>query len=128
MSGDSFPLRSSSDFTDHNSILNEFTSAETKRVVYRVDRRLVSTLGVIYCISLILRLNMGNANVAGMRDNLDLAVGTRYSTVSLVFHPTFILFQIPVVPTIRYVGPRLYLTGAPTTFSALIVGGGFVTT
>ncbi|GME48610.1 hypothetical protein GTA08_BOTSDO01849 [Neofusicoccum parvum] len=63
-----------------------------------------------------------------MRGDLDLAVGTRHSTVSPVFYPTFILFQIPVVPTIRHVGPGLYLTGAPTAFGARTVGGGFVTT
>lgn len=56
---------SSSDFTDHDSILNELKPVETKRVTHRVDRRLASALGVIYCISLVVRLNMGNANVAG---------------------------------------------------------------
>lgn len=56
---------SGSDLTSHDSILNEYTPTETKKVIHRVDRRIVPTLGVIYCISLIVRLNMGNANVAG---------------------------------------------------------------
>jgi hypothetical protein len=43
----------------------EFSPAEQKRIVQRIDRRLVSTLGVLYCASLMDRTNLGSAAIAG---------------------------------------------------------------
>lgn len=42
-----------------------FTLKEQKAIVRRVDRRLVVTLGCLYCISLLDRTNLGAASVAG---------------------------------------------------------------
>ena len=54
------------DTKDSNSVLiNEFTEAEQKRIVRRIDRRLVTTLGFLYCASLMDRTNLGSAAIAG---------------------------------------------------------------
>jgi hypothetical protein len=42
-----------------------FTPHEQKMIVRRIDRRLVVTLGCLYCISLLDRTNLGAASVAG---------------------------------------------------------------
>lgn len=52
---------------DSNTILiNEFTELEQKRIIQRIDRRLVTTLGVLYCASLMDRTNLGSAAIAGL--------------------------------------------------------------
>lgn len=38
---------------------------EQRAIIHRVDRRLVITCGLVYCISLIDRGNLGNASIAG---------------------------------------------------------------
>jgi hypothetical protein len=43
----------------------EFTPAEQKKIIHRVDRRLVVTVGVLYCISLMDRTNLSAAAIAG---------------------------------------------------------------
>jgi hypothetical protein len=43
----------------------EFTPAEQRKIIHRVDRRLVVTVGVLYCISLMDRTNLSSANIAG---------------------------------------------------------------
>ena len=54
------------DTKDSNAVLvNEFSEAEQKRIVRRIDRRLVTTLGVLYCASLMDRTNLGSAAIAG---------------------------------------------------------------
>lgn len=45
--------------------LTEFTPAQQKKIISRVDRRLVTTLGILYCCSLMDRTNLGAANIAG---------------------------------------------------------------
>jgi hypothetical protein len=44
---------------------SEFTPQEQKAIIHRVDRRLVVTVGVLYCISLMDRTNLSAASVAG---------------------------------------------------------------
>lgn len=43
----------------------QFTPAQQKRIIRRIDLRLAVTLGVLYCISLLDRTNLGAASVAG---------------------------------------------------------------
>lgn len=48
------------------------TPQEQRRVVRRVDRRLIVTCGLMYCISLIDRTNLSAAAIAGMTEELKL--------------------------------------------------------
>lgn len=62
----------------------EYSPAEQSKIIHRVDRRLISTCGVLYCISLMDRTNLSAAALAGMTAELRLNVGFRY--VSLGTH------------------------------------------
>lgn len=59
---------------------NEFSPEEQKRIIKRIDRRLVTTLGALYCVSLMDRTNLGAAAIAGMNKEL-LLVGNRYVSI-----------------------------------------------
>lgn len=43
----------------------QFTPTEQRKIIHRVDRRLVTTLGALYCVSLMDRTNLGAASIAG---------------------------------------------------------------
>lgn len=49
----------------HDDYECEFTEAEQRKIIHRVDRRLVLTVGVLYCISLMDRTNLSAASIAG---------------------------------------------------------------
>jgi len=51
------------DSNDHR--INEFSETEQKAIYRKVDLRLVSTLGLLYCASLMDRTNLGSAAIAG---------------------------------------------------------------
>lgn len=59
----------------------EFSYAEQRKIIHRVDKRLVVMTGLMYCVSLMDRSNLPNAAIAGMRAELELSVGTRYVSV-----------------------------------------------
>lgn len=42
--------------------VNAFTEKEQRRIIWRIDRRLVVTLGCLYMISLLDRTNLGAAS------------------------------------------------------------------
>jgi hypothetical protein len=43
----------------------QFTLAERRKIMGRIDRRLVLTLGILYCTSLMDRTNLSSAAIAG---------------------------------------------------------------
>ena len=49
-----------------------FTPAEQKKIIRRVDARLVVTCGVMFCFSLMDRSNLGAASIAGMSKDMQL--------------------------------------------------------
>lgn len=61
----------------------EFSLREQRKIVHRIDRRLVVMTGVIYMVSLMDRSNLPNAAIAGMNVDLDLNVGFRYVGVTI---------------------------------------------
>ncbi|KAL2386216.1 hypothetical protein RJZ90_000839 [Blastomyces dermatitidis] len=55
-----------------------YSYAEQRKIIHRVDRRLVSICGLGYCISLMDRTNLSVAAIAGMTKELELHIGFRY--------------------------------------------------
>ncbi|KAJ0158716.1 High-affinity nicotinic acid transporter, partial [Colletotrichum tanaceti] len=112
--------------TDTNPDRHEFSPEEQKMIMRRVDVRLVTTVGLLYCFSVIDRSNLPSAAVAGMINDLDLT-GNRYSIVSLVFFTTYITFQPISVILSRTLGPRAYFTGITMLCGGIVIGMGFLT-
>lgn len=42
-----------------------FTQREQRKIVHKIDRRLITGLGLLFGISLVDRTNLGNASIAG---------------------------------------------------------------
>src|SRR5271163_2725147 len=111
---------------DSNDLrINQFTPEEQKKIIRRVDRRLVVLLGFMYCVSLTDRTNTGLAAIAGMAVDLVL-IGERYSILVLVFFITYVLLQPPATVVLRKVGPRIFLPTIILLWGIVMVGMGFV--
>lgn len=48
-----------------DSILNEVTPQEKKKILRKIDWRVTILVGILWCITLIDRANLGNASIAG---------------------------------------------------------------
>jgi hypothetical protein len=105
--------------------INAFSPAEQKKIIHRIDRRLVLTLGFLYCVSLMDRTNLGIAMVAGMGPDLKLT-GDRYSIVVLLFFITYVLLQPPATVVLRKVGPRIFLPTITLLWGMCMIAFGFV--
>lgn len=64
------------------SSVDEYTPKEARSIISRIDRRLVTTTGLMYCISVMDRSNLGSAYVAGLNTDLELTVGARYVRIA----------------------------------------------
>jgi MFS family permease len=105
--------------------INHFTPAQQKKIIGRIDRRLVLTLGFLYSVSLMDRNNLGIAFVAVMGVDL-LLTGSRYSIIVLIFFITYVALQASATVFLRKVGPRIFLPTIALLWGATMIGFGFV--
>jgi len=108
-----------------NERIEQFTPEEQKKIIRRIDRRLVLTLGFLYCVSLMDRTNLGIASVAGMGVDLVL-IGERYNIIVLLFFITYVLLQPPATVILRKIGPRIFLPTITLLWGITMICFGFV--
>lgn len=108
-----------------NEAAERFSSKEAAAIRRRIDLRLIPCLGFMYFVSLMDRKNVANAAIAGMRTDLDLLGGYRYSLITLVFFITYTIFQPPMTVLCRKIGPRNFLPGICLLWGCVIIGFGF---
>ncbi|KAI9372760.1 major facilitator superfamily domain-containing protein [Aspergillus egyptiacus] len=103
----------------------EFSLEEQKKIIRRIDYRLVTITGLAYCVSLMDRTNLSAAAIAGMVVDLQLYIGYRYSIVTLMFFVPYVIFQPPMTVITRKLGPTKFLGSIVISWGAILVGMGF---
>ena len=77
---------------DINEVEVEFAEAEEKRVLKKLDRRVVLFVALLYLLSYLDRSNIGNARIAGLEQDLQLT-GDQYEWLLTAFYISYIAFE-----------------------------------
>jgi hypothetical protein len=64
--------------------LSRFTKEEEEAVIRKLDWHLMPLIFVLYSLSVLDRSNLGNAKIAGMQKDIDIA-GNRYAWLGTIF-------------------------------------------
>ncbi|KAF9885244.1 hypothetical protein FE257_000604 [Aspergillus nanangensis] len=106
--------------------LDDLLSPEHQRkLIRRIDLRLLPILGIMYSISLVDRTNLGLALVAGLEEELGLHIGNRYTIIVMIFFVAYIFFEIPSNLILPKAGPANWLAFLGLSFGAILIGIGF---
>ncbi|RDA88477.1 hypothetical protein CP532_6647 [Ophiocordyceps camponoti-leonardi (nom. inval.)] len=103
-----------------------YSLSEQKRIIRRVDMRLVSVLACLYVISLVDRVNISAAAIAGLNQDLQLQKGARFSIIIVTFFAAYTAFQPLGTVLTRKIGPRWFLGSITLAWGAVMTGSGFV--
>ncbi|KAJ5190456.1 phthalate transporter [Penicillium cinerascens] len=103
-----------------------FTQRDHRHIVHKIDRRLITGLGLLFGVSLVDRTNLGNASIAGMQKDLHLEIGSRYSLVVLIFFIPYVIFQLPGSIIVRRLGPKAFLGGITFLWGVVMMCFGFI--
>lgn len=103
----------------------DFSEKEQKKIMARVDRRVVFLLGAMYTVSLIDRSNTGIAFITGMGKDLELT-GERFNMINAFFFVSYTLLQLPSTIVMRKVGPRWFLTTITLLWGMTTIACGMV--
>lgn len=99
-----------------------------RRLVRKLDFRLLPCLAMTYSFALIDRVNLPNARIAGMDDDLALSVGDRYSIITMIFFVPYVVFQFPSNVVLRKIGAMAWLPSIVVCWGAVTIGMGFTET
>ncbi|VDB86682.1 unnamed protein product [Peniophora sp. CBMAI 1063] len=86
-------------------------SEAEKRLVRKLDLRIIPAIWLLYVASYLDRANIGNAEAGGMQASLHIT-DSQYSIILLVFFISYIIFEVPANMLMsRIRRPSLYLSG-----------------
>ncbi|ETS79919.1 hypothetical protein PFICI_07448 [Pestalotiopsis fici W106-1] len=103
--------------------VDAFTPNEIKRVVRKLDFRLMPLCFILYTFSVLDRSNLGNAKLAGLEDDINLS-GKRYQWLGTAFYIAYIIFQFTTLgwklfPPHRWVALVVFFWGTASTLQAV---------
>ncbi|KEQ99842.1 hypothetical protein AUEXF2481DRAFT_45783 [Aureobasidium subglaciale EXF-2481] len=98
-----------------------------KRLLRKVDLRILPPLTVLFLLAFLDRTNIGNAKIQGMTDELKMG-GHDYNIALFVFFIPYILFELPSNIILKKISPSLWLSCIMVLWGIATIGQGLVTT
>ncbi|KKY13793.1 putative major facilitator superfamily transporter [Diplodia seriata] len=93
-------------------------SPEEKKLLRKIDLRLMPILWIMYILNYVDRTNIGNAKIAGMEDDLNLD-DQKYAWVLSIFFFGYLLCEVPSNMILSRSRPSLFLPGIMIVWGAL---------
>ncbi|OAG34347.1 hypothetical protein AYO21_11499 [Fonsecaea monophora] len=103
-----------------------FPEKDRKRLLWKVDMRLIPTLAMLYLISHLDRSNIGNAKIEGLMEDLKLT-GVKYNIALSVFFIPYILLEVPSnILLKKFRRPSTYMSILVLSWGIVMTCTGFV--
>ncbi|KAL3485277.1 major facilitator superfamily domain-containing protein [Aspergillus germanicus] len=99
---------------------DETSPSETRRIIRKVDLHLLTLFTIINLFSFIDRVNIGNARLLGLQDDLNLS-GNRFNIALTCLLFTYCVVELPSNILCKIIGGHIYVP-------CLVLGFGLITT
>ncbi|KAK4082219.1 uncharacterized protein Triagg1_2031 [Trichoderma aggressivum f. europaeum] len=101
------------------------TAAMAKRVLFKIDTRVMPVLALLLLCSFLDRTNVGNAKILGLEADLGIT-DKQYSQGLAVFYATYIACELPSNLVLKKVSPRIWLPSLTVAWGITTMCLGFV--
>ncbi|CAA9956429.1 hypothetical protein P3342_000048 [Pyrenophora teres f. teres] len=112
---------------EHAGLATTVDAATEKRLLRKLDIRIVPMICWIYLMNFMDRVNIGNARLYGLEEDLGMdPAGNKFQIAVSILFVTYVLFETPSNMIIkrmkpaRYLGGLMFLWGLVATFSAFV--------
>ncbi|KAL2047243.1 hypothetical protein N7G274_001262 [Stereocaulon virgatum] len=96
-----------------------------RKLLRKIDLRVLPTITVIYVLAFLDRVNIGNALLYGLPKDLHLQ-GTQLNIALSVFFVTYCIFEIPANVLMKKLSPQTFLSASVFLCGLLAISQGFV--
>ncbi|KIW65991.1 hypothetical protein PV04_08203 [Phialophora macrospora] len=104
-------------------VSERFDAAAERRLVRKIDFRLIPILFLLYLCAFIDRVNIGNARIQGLEEDLNMK-GEDYNIALFVFFVPYILCEVPSNLLLKNLQPSWYLSGIIAAWGVVTIGMG----
>lgn len=105
----------------------QWTEEEETILRHKMDWRTVPWVTVLYLLCFLDRINIGNARIQGMQQDLHLE-GLRFNWALSIFYIVYLTVEVPSNILLKRIGPRFYLPSLVVGFGLVSLCSAFVTT
>jgi hypothetical protein len=74
----------------------------------KIDWRVLPCLCVMFVLAFLDRINIGNAAILGLKEDLHIQTGTEYNTALTIFFVPYIIFEIPSNILLKKLKPHVW--------------------
>ncbi|GIZ37168.1 hypothetical protein CKM354_000062600 [Cercospora kikuchii] len=123
--------RQDPDVQQQASVLASIDPAKEKRLVRKIDRWLIPLVMLLYLMSFIDRVNLGNARLYGLEEDLGMnqETGYEFSVAITVLFPTYVAFELPSNLVMKhYVRPSRWIAFITISWGFVATFSGFTQT
>lgn len=119
--------------SQHDGTTRSWSPEAERKLVRKVDLRILPMLIIMYILNYVDRTNIGNAKIAGLLTDLNMDSGVEYNWALSIFFFGYLLLEIPSNLLLAHTRPSIYipgimlcwavisaLTGAVQNFSGLL--------
>ncbi|KAJ5494620.1 hypothetical protein N7463_010707 [Penicillium fimorum] len=122
--------KETSNSDDHNLELGSTIETYDRKAESKMLRKFnffaVIPLGVFYMMAILDRSNLGNANIAGMPEDIGLT-GNQFGTATTLLYATYVPFEAPISVLVKSVGPKILISASAFCWGASTLGMAFIT-
>lgn len=90
--------------------LEEIDPAAEKRLLWKLDIHVVPILTLLFLLAFLDRINIGNARLQGLEEDLNMK-GRDYNIALFIFFIPYILFEVPCNLILKKVAPSWWISG-----------------
>ncbi|GAA90912.1 MFS nicotinic acid transporter Tna1 [Aspergillus luchuensis IFO 4308] len=111
---------------DFNHLEGNLDHIDERKLLRKMDLRLMPMLTLLYLFSFLDRGNIGNARIEGMEEDLHLG-GTQYNWALTVFFFTYTVFELPSNLILQKVRPSIWIPSLMVAWGTVMTLMGIVT-
>ncbi|KAL4877908.1 major facilitator superfamily domain-containing protein [Aspergillus karnatakaensis] len=98
----------------------------TRRVLFKLDTRILPILALLFLCSFLDRTNVGNAKILGLEEDLNIT-NHQYDIGLTIFYLFYIISEVPSNLVIKKVSPKIWLPALTAVWGVFTLCLGFVT-
>ncbi|KAL8679766.1 MAG: hypothetical protein Q9186_003982 [Xanthomendoza sp. 1 TL-2023] len=107
--------------------VRETPSIDERRLLFKIDIHVLPIITLIYVLAFIDRVNIGNAVLFGLPDDLHLR-GWELNAALAVFFVSYVVFGVPANILMKKTKPHIFLSLSMFSFGFVMIMQGLVTT
>ena len=101
------------------------TNVNERKLMRKVDWRIMPTLSILYLLAFLDRTNIANAAVFGLAKDIHLT-GNQYNTALTIFFVPYVIFEIPSNIILKRLKPHVWLSICMFMFGLVTICQGLV--